>query len=370
MRLLLDARPALGGVERVTRSLVDGLRRALPDGDLIVFGDRGLGGPRQRPPWRRRALRAVGGGGKHIVTDQIALPAAARRHHVDLFHCPGSHVIPWWIGVPAVVTLYDLSLVDYLDTKRRSPISRYERSAFLSAASRAAHIITISDTVRQELATRLGIDETRITRIYPEVPLIERLQQPSELPPEAAGSFLLSVGTLEPRKNLDRLLDAHRTVWQELRIPLLLAGAYGWSQRVILRRSAESGGAVRWLGRVDDALLAELYRRASAVVQYSVHEGFDLPVAEALACGAPVVASDLEVHHEVAGECAVYVERTDPESLARAVAEVVAWSEDRRARHREAAVRRVAELRQDDPIARHVEVYERVLEDREGRARR
>ncbi len=82
-----------------------------------------------------------------------------------------------------------------------------------------------------------------------------------------------------------------------------------------------------------------------------------------------MVASDLEVHHEVAGGCAVYAQPMQPQALARAVVEVVAWSEDRRARHREAAVRRVAELRQDDPIARHVEVYERVLEDREGRAR-
>jgi alpha-1,3-rhamnosyl/mannosyltransferase len=366
VKLLLDARPALGGVERVTRSLVDGLRRALPDGDLMVFGDRGPGGPPQRPRWWRRALRALGGGAKNIVTDQLALPRAARRHGADLFHCPGAHVIPRWIGVPGVVTLYDLSLVDHLHTKRRSPISRYERSAFLSAASRATHVITISDTVRKELVTRLGLDDGRITRIYPEVPLIERLQEPSELPPEAAGAFLLSVGTLEPRKNLHRLLDAHRTLWQELRIPLLLAGGYGWSSRGIVRRVANSGGAVRWLGRVDDATLAELYRRASAVIQYSVHEGFDLPVAEALACGAPVVVSDLEVHHEVAGGCAVYAQRLQPQALARAVAEVVAWSEDRRARHREAAERRVAELRRGDPIARHIEVYREVLEETGG----
>ena len=366
MRLLLDARPAFGGVERVTRSLVNGLRGALPDGDLVVFGDRGSGGSSQQPPWWRRAVRAMGGGAKHVVTDQLVLPAAARRHGVDLFHCPSGHVIPHWIGVPGVVTLYDLSLVDHLHTKRRSPISRYERSAFLSAASRAAHVIAISDTARNELVARLGLEEGRITRIYPEIPLIERLPAPTELPPEAEAGFLLSVGTLEPRKNLDRLLDAHRLVWQELRIPLLLVGGYGWSQRAIVRRVAESGGAVRWLGRVDDALLAELYRRASVVVQYSVHEGFDLPVAEALACGAPVVASDLEVHHEVAGECAVYAEAIQPESLARAVAEVADWSEDRRAGHREAAVLRVAELRRDDPIARHIEVYQRVLEETGG----
>jgi alpha-1,3-rhamnosyl/mannosyltransferase len=362
VRLLLDARPAFGGVERVTRALADGLRQALPGGDLVLFGDRGGYGLSQRLPWWRRVARAIGGGSRHVVTDQVTLPAVAREHGVNLFHCPGFQVIPRRIGVPAVVTLYDLSLVDHLHTKKPSLISRYERWAFLDAASRAAHIITISDTVRQELVTRLGVDEARITRIYPEIARIEGLREPSGLPSEAAGSFLLTVGTLEPRKNLDRLLDAHRLVWHELHIPLLLVGGYGWSQRAVLRRVERSEGTVRWLGPVDDPVLAELYRRASAVVQCSTYEGFDLPLAEALAFGAPVVASDIEVHHEVAGRCAVFARADSPTELAREILEVVGWSENRRRIHGDAAADRVTELRREDRITRHVEVYRRVLE--------
>jgi alpha-1,3-rhamnosyl/mannosyltransferase len=362
VKLLVDGRPALGGVERMTRSLVAGLHRALPEGDLVVYAGRGEGGPLRRLPRWRRVARAIGGGASHIVADQVTLPAAARRHGVDLFHCPGFQVIPRLLGVPGVVTLYDLSLVDYLHTKRRSPISRYESWAFLSAASRAAHVITISETIRHELVARLGLAEGQVTRIYPEIPRLEQIPSPRELPPDADGTFLLSVGTLEPRKNLDRLLDAHRMVWPELRIPLLLVGTYGWSQRDLVRRLAAESAPVRWLGRVEDAVLAELYRRASAVVQYSVYEGFDLPVAEALACGAPVVASDIVVHHEVAGDCGVYASATQPAELARAVVEVVGWSDERRHAHADAAQGRVAELRREDPIARHLEVYHRVLE--------
>ncbi len=363
MKLLVDARPALGGVERMTRNLVAGLRRTLPDGDLVVFAGRGGGGPSERPSRWRRLARAIGGGASHIVTDQVTLPALARRHGVDLFHCPGFQVIPRRLGVPGVVTLYDLSLVHYLHTKRRTPISRYERRAFLEAASRAAHVITISETVRRELVARLGIAEGRVTRVYPELERLELLPTPGGLPPEAEGAFLLSVGTLEPRKNLDRLLDAHRLLWAESRVPLLLVGGYGWSQRTFVRRVAATGGAVCWLGRVEDAVLAELYRRASAVVQYSVYEGFDLPLAEALACGAPVVASDISVHHEVAGECGVYASAGRPEDLAGSIAEVLGWSEERRRMHADAAARRVAELRREDPIVRHLEVYHRVLEE-------
>jgi alpha-1,3-rhamnosyl/mannosyltransferase len=361
VKLLLDGRPAYGGIARLTHSLVSGLRQALPEGDLVVFGETQQDGRARSLPLWRRAARTIGGSASHVLTDQIRLPAAARRHHVDLFHSPMNHVIPRRLGVPGVVTLYDLSLVDHHHTKSRSLITLYERWAYLNAARRAAHIITISDTVQQELVTRLGIDEARITRIYPEIPRLERLPPPAELPREAAGPFLLSVGTLEPRKNLERLLEAHELVGSELQIPLLLVGVYGWSQRAVVHRVTSAGEAVRWFGWVEDGVLAELYRRAAAVVQYSSYEGFDLPLAEALACGAPVVLSDIAVHREVAVDCGVYADPRDPKALARALTGVVGWSEDRRQKHREAAVHRVAELRRGDPIARHVQAYQRAL---------
>ena len=282
---------------------------------------------------------------------------------MDVFHSPSCHVLPSQMAKPGVVTLHDLSLVDHLATKRRSPVSRYERAAFLGAASRATHIITISDTVRRELTERLGVESHRITTIYPGVPRLEGLPAPGHVPPQAEGAFLLTVGTIEPRKNLNRLLDAHEMVWRELRLPLLLVGVYGWSQRALLRRVAASDGRVFWLGFVSDPVLAELYRRATAVMQYSSYEGFDLPVAEALACGAPLVASDIPVHREVARDCAVYAHACDPEALVRAVTEVVRWPEDRRRSHREAAAARLAELRRGDPIVSHIEVYRRVIEE-------
>ena len=114
MRVLIDGRPALGGVGRATRNLVAGLRERLPEDQLVVFGES-RAGPTGLPGWRRIA-RAVGGGAKGILTDQITLPAVAERNRVDVFHSP-RYVVPWRIGVPAVVTLYDLTLVDLLRTK-------------------------------------------------------------------------------------------------------------------------------------------------------------------------------------------------------------------------------------------------------------
>jgi len=358
VRVLIDGRPALGGVGRATRNLVAGLRERLPEDQLVVFGES-RAGPTGLPGWRRIA-RAIGGGAKGILTDQITLPAVAERNRVDVFHSP-RYVVPRRIGVPAVVTLYDLTLVDLLRTKKRGVVKFYERWAFLQALNRSAFIITPSDAVRAELVRRYGLDESTVGRIYPRLTDLERLAPPAAMPPDIPAEFLLSVGTLEPRKNLDRLLDAHRIVWQETRMPLVLVGAYGWLQRDVLKRVNASDGAVRWLGFVEDVVLAELYRRAGAVVQLSVHEGFDLPVAEALAGGAPVVVSDIPVHREVASGCGVYARPDDPMAVTRVLLEVRSWPKDRRDRHREAAARRVAELTREDPVAEHLAVYERVV---------
>jgi alpha-1,3-rhamnosyl/mannosyltransferase len=357
---MIDGRPALGGVGRATRNLVAGLRARLAGDQLVVFGESRTG-PIGLPGWRRVA-RAVGGGVKGVVTDQMTLPAVAARNRVDVFHSP-RYMVPRRIGVPAVVTLYDLTLVDLLRTKKRGLVKYYERWAFFQALSRAAFIITPSETVRDSVVRRFGLDESLVGRIYPQLTDLELLPPPASMPPDMPREFLLSVGTLEPRKNLDRLLDAHQIVWRETRTPLVLAGAYGWSQRDLLRRVDMSHGAVRWLGFVEDAVLAELYRRAVAVVQMSLHEGFDLPVAEALAGGTPVVVSDIPVHREVAASCGVYASAEDSAAVARAVLEVSGWSLDRRDRHREEAARRVAELRQIDPIEQHLEVYRRVIGD-------
>ena len=330
---------------------------------LVSFAGPGLRPRRSLAVWRRVARR-IGGDARHVLTDHVLLPSALLRSGADLFHSPTYQVVPSRIDVPSVVTLYDLSLVDHLATKRRAPVSRYERAAFLAAASRADHVITVSDAVRDELVERLGVDARRVTRIRPPVARLEDLPPPRERPVPAEGRFLLSVGTLEPRKNLDRLLDAHETVWRERSVPLLLVGDDGWGQGAVLRRIAAAPGAVHRLGFVEDRLLADLYRRAAAVVQFSLCEGFGLPVAEALACGAPVVMSDIAAHREVAGGCGVRVPHTSSEALSRVLLEVVDWSVERRDRHREAAARRVAELRSGDPVARHLEVYRKLLASR------
>jgi glycosyltransferase involved in cell wall biosynthesis len=127
--------------------------------------------------------------------------------------------------------------------------------------------------------------------------------------PAAEGDYVLAVGTLEPRKNLQRLVDAVHRADVELRV----VGAAGWGGV-----SVEANG-VRWLGEVDDAELARLYRGAACVVYPSVYEGFGIPVLEAMACGVPVVTSRGTAMEEIADGAAVLVDADDPAAIAAGI---------------------------------------------------
>jgi len=125
-------------------------------------------------------------------------------------------------------------------------------------------------------------------------------------------SYLLMVGTIEPRKNHMRVIDALRS--RQPGVPLVIAGGRGWEDEPIARsiHRATDEGLVHYLGFVDDALLPQLYANASGLIAASVEEGFDLPVVEGMAAGLPLLVSDIPVHREVAGDFASYC---DPESV-------------------------------------------------------
>jgi glycosyltransferase involved in cell wall biosynthesis len=133
---------------------------------------------------------------------------------------------------------------------------------------------------------------------------------------EAEGDYVLAVSTLEPRKNLERLVEAYRRARLN-GLPLLVVGAEGWGGVRV------EGDGVRWLGEVRDEELARLYRGARCVAYVSLYEGFGLPVLEAMACGTPVVAARNAALEEVAGEAAVLVDPLDPDAIAAGLAEAL-----------------------------------------------
>ncbi len=250
---------------------------------------------------------------RSVVADALWYP----RLHDDgagLLHCP-SFRGPFAPRVPLVVTVHDLAVL-------REPAwfnrwtRTYSRFAVPRVIRAASRLIAVSEFTKRELVDVLGVEEAKI-RVVPNA--VDDVFTPDG--PRAEGDYVLAVGTLEPRKNLVRIASA---VDGELRV----VGARGWG-------GVEPPRDVTWLGEVSDEELARLYRGARCLVYASLYEGFGLPVAEALACGCPVVTSAGSAMAEIAGSDAVYVDPEDVSSIREGIVRAFAaaprrsasWSE-------------------------------------------
>jgi alpha-1,3-rhamnosyl/mannosyltransferase len=231
-----------------------------------------------------------------------------------------------------VVTVHDLSFRAFAwtvhDETRRALAVQLDRTI-----ARARLLLTDSEAVQRELLAD-GLRRAEDFRTIPLGPGHVSSAIEGVLPAEVPNRFALHVGTFEPRKNLSMLLDA----WAELhatspvRLPLVLCGAVGWKNddlRPILARGENEGWLIN-LGYVSDTALAELYRRAVLVCCPSLYEGFGMPVLEAMVLGAPVLASDIPVHREIAGAAAVLLPADDPARWAAEAAALASDSDRRR----------------------------------------
>ena len=357
MKVCLDGRPTLGGIHRYTRELCRVLPASLGQVQFHIFGQQPGLGRRVGPAGTGRPWPVISGL-RQILNDQLLLPQAAWRASAEIFHAPQAFR-PERLGVHTVVTCHDLWLIEGFATKPQGWKKYYDRRNFLRALAQADHLITLSHAVADKLTTFYGLDAQRITRIPP--PLVPLDPVPVSGVTLPSKRFLLTVGTLEPRKNLERLLRAQAKAFSRTRVPLYLVGPYGWRAKEILITLARLGPAARWLGQVDDGILACLYQQAAAVVQYSLDEGFDYPVAEALSFGQPVVLSDIPVHREFAGKLGLYASPFDPASLARRLEEVLEWSMPRLAEHAAEARTLIEQIRWEGRAERYLEVYRKVL---------
>lgn len=251
------------------------------------------------------------------------LPRRARRDGMDVLHCPTQRA-PVRSPVPLVVTIHDLAVLRHPEAFNRWTRT-YSRYALPRAVRAARRVIAVSEFTKRELVELLDVpDET--VRVIPNA-----VGEPFVAGGAVAeGEYVLAVGTLEPRKNLPRLVEGYRRAGLN-GVPLLVAGARGWGD---VRVEADG---VRWLGEVGDDELARLYRGASCVAYVSLYEGFGLPLLEAMACGAPVVAGRTGAAEEVAGNAAVLVDPLDPDAIAAGLAEALDRRDDLRARGLERA---------------------------------
>jgi glycosyltransferase involved in cell wall biosynthesis len=233
----------------------------------------------------------------------------------DVLHCT-TYYGPLRPRVPTIVTVHDLAVLRHPEA-----FPRWTRSyapLLVPRVLRAARsVIAVSEFTASELETLLLVPREKI-HVVPNA--VDDTFSPDG--PRADGDYVLAVGTLEPRKNLARAIEAAAQIGVDLRV----VGAPGWG-------GVEARGAnVTWLGSVDDDELARQYRGALCVVYPSVYEGFGLPVLEAMACGAAVVTSAGGATAEVAGDAAVLVDPLDVGAIATGIETAISSREALRPR--------------------------------------
>jgi glycosyltransferase involved in cell wall biosynthesis len=295
---------------------------------------------------------------------QRSLPRRLRAGDFDLLWSP-LPTLPQETPIPAVVTIHDLTplLFPYWHSWRNRATFRRHLPGTLRTAAR---IVAVSEATARDIEHRFPAAGQRLEVVPNGVDPIFTPATDSQIEAirrsfEAPGGYVLCVGTLEPRKNLARLLDAWHLVVERLEDPppLLVAGGRGGRARGLRRRLQRTPGA-RYLGRLPRPRLVEALQGASVFVYPSLYEGFGLPVAEAMACGVPVVTSDRSSLPEVVGDSGVLVNPQHTQELAAAVVALLGDGERRRELGRR-AVRRAERYSWDTAAARMEEVFELAL---------
>jgi glycosyltransferase involved in cell wall biosynthesis len=327
------------GVSRYTYTLLEGLSRADSQQRYVVFINRDeaetasggmltASGRVELVPGSWSTKRPA----QRVLWEQTTLPEELRRRHVDVFHSP-VNVLPLRLRCASVVTVLDLAFLHYPQYFR--PARRvYQRTFTTNSARRATLVVTIAHSTERELIERFRIPAERIRVIHP---AIDADYQPQRDPGHLAEfrarhdlpeHYLLFLGTLEPRKNLQTLVEAYARLraLEENTPSLVLAGAKGWYYESLFERVRTLGleRHITFAGYVSRDEQPLWYAGADLFIYPSVYEGFGLPIAEALACGTPTITSNVSSMPEAGGPVAIQVDPDDAEGLAHAMRRVLA----------------------------------------------
>ncbi len=318
-RIGIDVTSALtqgGGIGRYTRELVQALTEIspnytfrlfsakvpaslpvsnpLPTGEHIVYCPAPIG-----ERWLYRLWHRL----------QLPLPVQLITGRLDLFHSPDFVLPPLAKGIPSLLTVHDLSFIHYPETFPEALV-RYLNTVVPRSVARASHILADSQATKADLHNIWHVPQDKVTvlysgvherfRVIDDAHRIGTLRKKYDL---GDVPFILSVGTVQPRKNYQMLIQAFKPVAERFPHHLYIAGGKGWLYDDMLAEIERQGlnGRVRFLGFIDDADLPTLYNAATLFAMPSLYEGFGLPLLEAMACGVPVLTSNVSSLPEVVG---------------------------------------------------------------------
>lgn len=325
MRVAIDARALLSqrtGIGTYTRGIATGLS-ARPGIEVRLFSPRALPDSEMQGPWSVRCDRHPAG----MIWAQTTLERRVRQWGGDVL-LSALTIGPAFGSLPFVSVVHDLTAWTHPQWHARRTligfVPLWERTA-----ERAGRFLCVSHTTARELL-RLYPEAAGRVRVVPNgvdrefVPAAEGPAQERTRRRYAQGRpFLLYLGTLEPRKNVESLVAACEILWarRRSRPDLVLAGGAGWKTASLHRRIARSlfRDKIHMPGYAARDAARELYQAAEVFVYPSLAEGFGLPLAEAMACGTPAVASTAEALREVGGDAVLYADPRDASGLAREI---------------------------------------------------
>lgn len=296
---------------------------------------------------------------------QLALPGRLKKDRVDIFHGLFSR-LPLRLPVPGVLTVHDLS--GYNMPRLHKKWTHMTNLMYPAFVRKAAGIVAVSRATAREIEKSFPGASSKVTVIpeaappeYAEVKdreKLRRIRKKLGLPER----FILFLGTIEPRKNLTRLLAAYMAAAPSIPHSLVISGSVGWKTGELFRelKNSDVRDRVKLTGFVDSRNIPALMTLADIFVFPSLYEGFGLPILEAMACGTPVVTSNVSSMPEVAGDAAILVDPLSTDSIAEGLKEL-ALDRNKREDLRGKGLRRAAEFSWEDTAEKTLQVYRDIL---------
>lgn len=323
----IDYTPAYeqgGGIGRYVRELVTALSKldldtsyrlfvsGYTDSDLLLFPSNfSYKSTQLTPKWLARIWHRA----------NIPLPVEVFVGSVNLFHATDFVLPPTLLGVKTLLTVHDLSFVRVPDSASPT-LKTYLDYVVPRSISRSMHVVADSQATKDDIVDLYGVDPNKVTVLLSGVDsrFFNRIDSPFLMTTRSKynlGSvpYIFSVGTVQPRKNYERLIRSLAKLRQSnIDMHLVIAGGKGWLDSPIYQTITETrmDKYVHFIGFADDADLPALYQNATCVAFPSLYEGFGLPILEAMASGIPVLTSNISSLPEVAGDAAIMV---DPYNL-------------------------------------------------------
>ncbi len=302
-----------------------------------------------------------------LIYEKVRLGAKVSSFGPTIYHGP-HYTLPGRCAMPTVVTIHDMTFFDQPDVHEKAKVHFFQ-AAIKQAARRADALVCVSSRTAAAFRARFpdsgpvitaphGIDHLRFSPTPP-APTTDEVVL-TRLGLDVNRPRFVHVGTLEPRKGLVDLLKAFEKVVAAVpEIELVFVGQRGWGLEGFDQalKVFPSPDSVRFTGYVADEDLPSLLRTASAVVYPSINEGFGLPAAEGLACGAAVVTTRGSVMEEICGPAAWLAEPANPDSLARVLLEAFHAEATERERRKISGLERVQDYTWDKAAASHLEAY-------------